>query len=401
MRTRETDESEDVPYKVSYIGTGTPPVPPSEAVWVQGSVVQTRKKVITDVECPSFVELQKCGEFLPLNPLVISNTRCLVTPGKVDCELTEVNYPQKYWGKDARFVLGVNVNSLIPPVDEAILAAVTNSAAAKAANTGWDVLTFLGELRATVQTIRELTRAMTNARLQIALEARLFRKDPWKRFTSLWLAGRYGVRPIWYDFLAATEALEKLLKEHTFEWHKGKAYRKVPFSSHTDTGWLSSDENWEVRTVTHVTGERTYRGWSAAGVDWLGRATNGALSADVAVTAWELTRMSFVVDRFIDVGSYIGALSAQLRGLTLGTQQSVRTSATGYTYSEYRVRSGRGSGSWGRGRVDFDIQTYTRHPVELPPLPGLDLRIDFAFGVDLLALFLGGERKVQRLLQRR
>lgn len=402
MRHRETDEGYDVPYEVEYIGTGTPPVPPSVGVWAAGNGRSIKFKAITDTTCPSFAHLLKCGEFLPLNPLEIVSEKALLTPGVVDCDLSGATTPAKYWGTDARNPDPFAWRTKIPSVDEAIVAGVTNSAAAKAANGGWDILTFFGELKETLGTVTELTRAMSNARLQMALEARLFKRDPWGRFRSLWLGGRYGVRPIWYDFLAAVEALQKVLDGPLrYNWNKGKAWREVPFDRMIDTGWVVSDVNWEIRKVLSMKGSYRYRGWSAAQLDWLGQATRGALSADGAVTAWELTRMSFVVDRFIDVGSYVGALSAKLRGLTLGTQASIKLDVSGYTYQEYRVRSGRGSGTWGSGRYDFERQSYTRYPVDNPLPPGLAPTLDWAFAVDLLALFLGGERKVQKLLQRR
>lgn len=402
MRIRETKDDQPVPFEVKFIGTENPPSPASPAVWVSGAATNVDTKRVVDTTCPNFAELLKCGEFLPLNPFEIRREWSLVKPGEVDVTLSQAAGKPHFWGTDARFVSGKNpLMAELPGIDNAILAAVTNSAAAKAANGGWDILTFFGELRETVALITQLTRAMSRARIQMAVEAAAFKRNPWSRFKSYWLAGRYGVRPIWYDYLAAVEALERLLDGTEYTWNKGKAYRKVPIRVEKDSGWIQDGNTYDVRTILRWEGEYTYRAWSAARLDWLGRATNGALSADAAVTAWELTRMSFVIDRFIDVGSYIGALSAQLRGLTLGTCASYKMDVMGYASREYRVRSGFGTGTWGSGEITTSLKAYTRYPVEIPPVPSLDIRLDLAFVVDLVTLFVGGERKVQKILQRR
>lgn len=357
-------------------------------------------KTITDVVTPRFHSRLECGEFLPLNPMSVVTTTVTAFPasgsfqnrykGTLNREGTGTRAYQKY----ARQLF-------VPPPDQSKIDSVVLSAQSSAANFEWDVLTFLAELRSTVDTMAGLGRAFNARTSQLAAEAAAFRRNPWKRFRELWLGARYSIRPIVYDFQSAANALSSLIGDGQLISGKG-------YLTESDDSFFTDEvivDNYQKDLIEEeLTWWRSYRSVAYLRV---GSGIRQRFGADPLVTAWELTPYSFVLDWFINIGAWVSTITPSLTGRFLGTCVSVRT------HYEHRQQWQDTRGSWvhpdytstgGSGPI---IRTtvedlYERYPYDGVPLPSFDPRLTIPKLIDLVALFVKGKRDVnQRLGTRR
>lgn len=180
------------------------------------------------------------------------------------------------------------------------LDALTTGAAAKLAKKYFDLGTFLGELRETVRMFRDfLTRFIKIVSSMPSKHLLELINSP-SALASRWLWYRYGLMPLVYsirDFVKANNAKDTKLKwyserqsgswtynkEDEFEWDHG------PFS-------LSCNYDIDVKIAAY---------------GYAGSQTKPALFRIAPLTtSWELLRFSFVVDWFVNVGSFLTSLEA-------------------------------------------------------------------------------------------
>lgn len=354
-------------------------------------------KTITDVETPGFQALKKCGKFLPLNPVTISTETETIVPreGYIVLEPGNGNPDTGYWyrGQYADPWNDAYVPA-VPPLDAALSDAVVIQAKANAASDKWDFLTFIAELRGTVEVMAELGGLFNFKVNRLAVEAAAFKKNPWKRFRELWLAARYGIRPIIYDYYSAAKAVERLMNDVALL--KGTGYQRTEFEDIITSGQVDAG-NWFQTQQGRTTVVRTYR--SAAYIEAETR-LDAALSADPLVTAWELTTLSFVYDWFIDIGGWVAALTPELRGDFAGTSVSWKT----VVEQEYKMIV-EPKLAW-----PFDCtptihtrksETYVRGPHSGLPLPSLLPNVTLPKLVDLVAIFVKGRNRATQILNRR
>lgn len=432
MRLRETVERWDIPsprlfnqhtYTLYNRSTGA-------FVLNEGTpYAMQRVKSIEDVSTPNFKALQKCGEFLPPNPTTIITKSVYALPGYV--EIYRDSNPNI--GKGFLWVGNTKPdyhgNNWWDPhweeLDQARLDSVELAAAAKAVGQRWDVLTSLAEMRETLGTIAILGKRLNNTVAKIYRTQREVRRNPWKFFQGEWLQARYGIRPIVYDIASAIDTYYNWALE--VQWVKGRAQEVENstklISSVSKSGPLSSEWTVERRMLM----QRTYRSAAYVGVE--GSRLNRRLQLDLAVTAYELIPLSFVLDQFIDFGAYVQTLGPQLRMEYLGRQISVRDDVSfeerwhsptmsrpggvyfdpsrplpGYEY-DYAQAEFEGLGKLSSPSPNSSgvlVQRYQRWPVAGPlPLPSVSLPTDWMFHLDLLAIFVKGKGDVHRLARRR
>lgn len=365
----------------------------SSGVWAVTKYGTESLKFIDDVEIDGFRKLLKCGKFLPLNPVVIQTAVLNRNPGPVSAYLSasDTSWSGSYCSPPV-----FDASSMLKPLNQDFIDSAILSAASNAANGGWDVLTFAAELRSSADTLYSVSRGFSQAVLRAAHVARDFRRNPWQRFRELWLLGRYGIRPMVYDVIDAYEAFHQLVKGPQ-DMITGRGWLAEELDREFNSGWVDDGPDYERRDMWKLTGFRKYRG-----VAYVRPSKLEAVGFDLdwPTTAWELIPYSFVIDRFINIGNWVSTLTPRLSGAYEGIGSSIQESYTFESSRMWNVKAGRGSGTWSGGECQLKIERYVRGPASIP-FPPLLPRVDWMFALDLLALFVGTDKKVKTILNRR
>jgi hypothetical protein len=175
---------------------------------------------------------------------------------------------------------------------------VINAALSKAKMGDWDALTSLAEASKSVRGIGDRVNKTFDLATSFAQRARRRKtaSERIKEFNSLWLEGRYQWRPI----VGEVGDIANHLSKGSREMQEGRASASADLASTwTEPDVASGPRIW-TRTSS-IVGTRTYRGYALA--------VGEIASANMAVgqTLWELVPLSFIVDKFVDIGSAINA----------------------------------------------------------------------------------------------
>jgi hypothetical protein len=291
----------------------------------------------------------------------------------------------------------------LPGIDSSIVDLVATSARANAANFEWDVLTFLAELNKSVELMAHVGHRFNHLTETMALEARNW-KNPYKRFRQLWLASRYGIRPMMYDYLNAAQALSNHIGGSNII--KGRGFHSVSDTLSATKVVNAAGPGTQVDVNTQTDTLQYTRQYRSVVYMELGGTGKNRFGVDPLVTAWELVPYSFVLDWFFNIGQWVSTLRPSLLGAWLGQQISIKTESH-YQLNWSNVVSGKpsptttitGSGSG----LSYDIQTreYVRYAYTGTPLPTFRPRLTLPKLVDLVTLFVRGERRVYRILSKR
>lgn len=240
-------------------------------------------------------------------------------------------------------------------------------AAAKIYSRGHDTLTFIAELKKTREMFQNVSKKLLSLRDGLSL----------KRASDLWLEARYGWRTLVYDLEDLHQALSEL-----GETRKRYSERTGQTLSEADSYVVVSDNGVNVITDTYSTSLTiSVRGSVVADI------SPPTFQFDPVQTAWELTRLSFVVDWLINVGQSISAIEF----LIFNTSYSA---AGGYSatkeISVSRVLSTSPSNLIstysGAGTSKAKKIWTARVPTSVSYLPLIKLRLDEFKVLDLLAL---------------
>lgn len=241
---------------------------------------------------------------------------------------------------------------------------LVQAVASKIYSDGHDTLTFLAELRQVVAMFRGIVPRI----------AELIRKG---RLDNLWLEGRYGWRTLLYDIEDLNKAIISL-----------NVNRKARAKDRVGTGerWTSIHPiqyksnnvgSWEVHI--HDEWEASLRGSMVADF------SPSRFQFNPITTAWELTRLSFVVDWIVNIGGYLEAMSF----LTLSSEYAA---AVGWKVTCKRTMEVENL-SWNAGYTGSITgeavceASYTlRIPASVSKLPQFRLNLDWLKVTDLLAL---------------
>lgn len=260
------------------------------------------------------------------------------------------------------------VGELMALVDVDDLAYFVQKAAAQISSSGWDALTFLAE-------IHHLRRMFSGVVTKLGNLSKGL--SPGKAH-DLWLEGRYGWRILTYDIRDLHELLVSTNDRRT-------RYRQT--AGHTSSG--SSNEYNESTSSNITTGIERSVSWTLN--------QRGTVVADIDVpdirfnpvtTAWEVTRLSFVVDWLWNVGQGLDAATFLLMA------KSFKAGA-GYRVDFNMEGSFTNQGTTGGVTVYHNDGSYSgsgfvihREPSTVSALPRLRLRMDKWKALDLLALIM-------------
>lgn len=244
-------------------------------------------------------------------------------------------------------------------------ATMVQEALAKAKSDLWDVKTFLAEFSKTASMVQTLF-AKVLVTVKIIRRAIKERRPDTigKTFAQIWLEGRYGWRPTYYDLKDAHQAWQRLAKVAEPMIRRTESAEDSASPQYGQWARLNPAPAFsiEYRTITVTSAKRR------AGVG-LQHFTGIPVSWDPWVTAWEIVPWSFVVDWFFTIGSALQAHSPFSRGqLQYAWVSTVKTTTVshelrwspqttdGWTYSPLL------------GTLMITRETTTRDPVTQPAI---------------------------------
>lgn len=380
-----------------------------------------KTKVIVDTTTPGYYEKLSEGEFLPINEVEIVTTVQTQTAGAGTNSLKSNPAPPASAKQEGEvYYLALPIMPAVT-IDTATVDNVVINAIAKAKTADFDVLTFLGEFHDTVRLFRETVSGITHIGLRVAANARRradrkvlrqhiaeLRKRGivWKgrkipvparratqteyvtEFNKQWLKARYGVRPLLYDF----QAVASLLSEKHANLIARKAATLTKPLSATATK-VESYSSIRYDNTTTRTGSQRYR----AVVFY--KDNQSRIGANPVITAYELTRLSFVFDWFINVGGWLKAMSPREGYTELGVSVGVVSEYNDVTTSV--VSEGTGH-AWSIGQSGssqtINVMKYQRFPYTGVPLPSINVNLNPAKVLDLIALVVTNRRRIFRAL---
>lgn len=268
----------------------------SETVWREDVGL---RKTIDDCVFPGARSVINKGGVLPVQPVIIDSRDIQVTP--LVGELRNISPPfvVSYGSHVGAAISPYLVQASVPERDDSVVSYVVNAAIQKSKMGSWDALTSLAEAKKTVIGIADRVNKVFNFATAGARAARRLRKNATGRialFEEYWLEARYQWRP-----------LLKEIDDLTNHLQKGSQVRQVGRSSASEAlsvsltppNVVAGPRIW--RRSSRLQGTRTYRGFALS----IGDISSVNLS--IPQTAWELVPYSFVVDKFIAIGSAINA----------------------------------------------------------------------------------------------
>lgn len=261
-------------------------------------------------------------------------------------------------------------------------------AASKIYSSGWDALTFIGELKDTVRMFRGMKERYANDIANILRKVDSLRnpryrgkfrtaKDIHDILANGYLEGRYGWRTLGYDLQDIAKALARIDS-------KRQRFRESVPGTAVKTA-TSGTENW---SWAFCYGQHRWQ----KDHSFQPRALIVAdiqppkLSFNPLVTGWELAPLSFVVDRFVNVGQYLESMSFLALATTwtgsvsyiyeMESTQEIVSLKWLSPYTGTYTTSGSAS-----------VKVIVRHPMNnLPIHPLAKIRMDLWFGLDLIEL---------------
>lgn len=181
--------------------------------------------------------------------------------------------------------------------------------------------------------------------------------------TAAWLSLRYGVQPIITSWIAT----EKQLRDRG-GLGPAKPVRETTRASRTISARGSSiidrsDGTYISSISEQITESHTVRAMSLDEMVWTWADTVGLGSKDLITLPWELIPYSFVVDWFLNVGDFLGAMSQYMYPKSLAQCHSIQSVRSIYretlnhtTPANYTLSSKR------KGWVREDTVWKTRYP---------------------------------------
>lgn len=167
----------------------------------------------------------------------------------------------------------------------------------------YDLLTEVLELPETMQFLADEVKKALVLTGDLEDEARRMRKAlPVEKFakwlSSHWLKGRYALMPIFYSIADISATLEQIGREYAA--YRGKSDVLTPFPFPLGPG-LECREALEVPHRCMIKARYT--------TDSLLSDFRRLVNVNIAVSAWELTTLSFVVDWAVNIGDFLAALT--------------------------------------------------------------------------------------------
>lgn len=335
---------------------------------------------IQGVNVSNYFARRRRGELLPITPwyqLVVKGTGNGAFSASKSCSPSAGTQTEEYRP-------GVNLSGRwrimdadVPGILDSVMGSYTpqdliQQAAARIYSSGWDGLTFLGELRQTVAQFSSLAR-----RFHDLTVAERKRADKLKTaLEDIRLESRYAWRTLKKDVDDFVKALARIDSKRTrFRETAAWGYTTPPNSW---THFIQDSYGTRTSLITDVCNLRCH-GTVVAEI------SPPKIQMNPFITAWELTRLSFVLDWFIQVGQWLEAMSF----LALATDY---TSAYGWKLDVYRTQTNQSTtwdNGWSGTRTEdgeCHAELTQRIPSQMSYLPPVTLRLDVDKLMDLSSI---------------
>lgn len=354
-----------------------------------GSVTYRR---IEDVEVPNFKKLREsCPPLLlPFNPLLVEKKTVTYKPGVNNIQARSESCSSSTYEAVGPEFFGTFI--LPDPLSKDLssdIDAVMLSACASARESIHDTLTELAEFRGTIDTFVSLVKRFGKLKRKVvhrawALTKRTKGLNIVDAMTTAWLEYRYAWMPIVYSLKDIQEALSTLERGSV----KGRARSVVDLSdSRTVTDPNGDGGRASYTTTTVISGQVTIRGYAVGTFS----AGGGRFGFDPLLTAWELITLSFVVDWFIDIGSWLQTYSPFAEGGLSNTGYSLkyefeRSYSGNISYYGKLIGGEYTIGGGTTGTYTEKIERYVRVPASPPFFPAFKPDLNWKRGLDLISL---------------
>jgi hypothetical protein len=295
---------------------------------------------ITDVSTPGFAFLKKKG-FTVMSPAIIervsfdSSDDFMVAYGPA-------NWGTRTWSGPMAALVVEDAGEQDNVADDLATASasVINNVYAKAYNGSAALSVSIGEGNETLHMIkRPLGRARDLIGKMIRRKQTLINKGIGvsKAMASAWLEYRLGFKPVLYDIQNIMDAtVKQLIGNKTTEKQVARSSQTVDsFVSrehvilpqlHFQSGMARTSKTVNYKVSAGVLYETKLLSDDGIVSEKL-RHNYGLQLRDVARTGWELTPFSFVVDRLVDVGSWLAAIQPNPNVSILGSWLSITRKA--------------------------------------------------------------------------
>lgn len=325
---------------------------------------------------PRWRRIRNTGGILPVNPYVVG--KCEIKRTACSGQLNETNGTcsvRQYETSDYYYE-GHEAQPwhIASPSGGDISAAVNSAIKAASAGTIQLAVSAL-EARSTLDLLRGASKRLYDLVKACAGTA----KKKGIPFDSAWLEYRYGWMQLVYDIQAAVDTFNRRIKEGERLHGTGvRAGGDNSSSSGVITG-AASDLHWS-RTWTS---SWRVRGFALTQVE-LPTITQYGLNP-VSV-AWEYTRLSFLVDWFLDIGSWLASNTTGLSGVSLKSSgYSVKTTSS-ETVVVTVVGKGNTSGAFSGQTCTSLVERFERHPHPGGGFPSFNFSVKPANIADIVAL---------------
>lgn len=262
---------------------------------------------MTGVSSPGYFKAKREGKQLPVNPYTCARHSFTESAGfaAYQCLRSKTGSARyaESWFAATGFPISQPVTGIpypaVPNANSALTKAIANLRGDL-----WDIGTAAAEFGKTVRMITNVATSLRRAQNLVlqAMGARrrgsnLSPREFLDEFSRLWLEGRYGWRPLYYDMLAAQEAYERLGGSLVVKRGAGKLE-----TSRESTALSALAGPVQVRRTTVA--KRMARGFCGGQLD-----LSRPVSIDPLVTGWEVIPYSFVIDWFVNIGTNVQAYS--------------------------------------------------------------------------------------------
>lgn len=258
------------------------------------------------------------------------------------------------------------------------IAAAVNSAIADASQAKVQALVSAGEAKETFHLLLGAARRL----LAIVKAVKLRSKEKKISFESAWLEYRYGWRPLIYEVKQWIDALN-----HSFE----KGERVHGRGNHILTDRKSGSLSWAAGTEQTIKTDWSFEYSIRVNGFALCEVTNSTIARfglNPLTSAYELITLSFVLNWFWDIGSWLAANSTSLSGFSLVSSGN-NVKIDSYYYSTTRVVPSAGSHSTGGyygQQYSVNTRSFQRAPGGGGGLPSWYPRLSPAKLADLAAI---------------
>jgi hypothetical protein len=329
-------------------------------------------------ETPDFFKKKKAGELLPINHYYQYEVdRRISGTWEYDRYGQYVAYydaphptPSSWWDG---LLLDEALKDLAFEHDERQIALQT--AITRLVQPKWDVLTFAGELDKTIDMFKSAAK-----RFAKLLDELRRRRRPGMDMAGIWLEARYGWRTLLYDLMSIQEALEHLEEKRAI-WTSRFTIPTFE-NEYSETKTLSTSI-YTVPITATIKQVVECRGHAASAIK------PRSFGFDPAVTLWEMTKLSFVFDWFVDVGGALTMFSGMFFHPDLTSGASFRSTVTVEAHVSSKAVP-KNPSSYGMTSYVYDYQGQAtlnwRVPMSPETIPQININMDLDKVRDILML---------------